>query len=93
MPTHYKRQIHFTMSEQPSELHCRRYWQKNITLVMILLGVWFFVSLGAGILFRDWLDEALPKVGNAPLGFWMAQQGSIICFVIILYVYKHMMNK
>ena len=43
--------------------------------------------------FRDWLDESLPKVGNAPLGFWMAQQGSIICFVIILYVYKHMMNK
>ncbi len=60
---------------------------------MILLGLWFIVSLGAGILFRDWLDESFPNVGNAPLGFWMAQQGSIICFVIILYVYKYMMNK
>ena len=24
------------------------------------------------------------SIGNAPLGFWMAQQGSIICFVLIL---------
>ena len=52
------------MSEQPSELHCRRYWQKNITLVMILLGVWFVVSLGAGILFRDWLDEVSAEGGE-----------------------------
>ena len=93
MSSHSNRVILFIMSEQPSIEHCRRYWRKNITLVMILLCVWFVVSLGAGILFRDWLDESLPKVGNAPLGFWMAQQGSIICFLIILYVYKHMMNK
>ena len=81
------------MSEQPSLEHCRRYWQKNIILVFVLLAIWFIVSLGAGILFRDWLDESFPKVGNAPFGFWMAQQGSIICFVIILYIYKLMMNR
>lgn len=81
------------MSEQPSAEHCRRYWQKNIVLVFSLLFLWFIVSLGAGILFRDWLDETLPKIGNAPLGFWMAQQGSIVCFVIILFIYKFMMNK
>ena len=81
------------MSEQPSLEHCRRYWRKNITLVFVLLAIWFTVSLGAGILLRDWLDESFPKVGNAPFGFWMAQQGSIICFVIILYIYKFMMNR
>ena len=81
------------MSVQPSELHCRRYWKKNIVLVLSLLCIWFLVSLGAGILFRDWLDEACPKIGNAPLGFWMAQQGSIICFIILLFVYKIMMNR
>lgn len=81
------------MSDQTSAAHARRYWQKNIVLVLVLLTLWFLVSLGAGILFRDWLDESFPKIGNAPLGFWMAQQGSIICFIIILFIYKFMMNR
>ena len=89
----YKHQILIPMSEQPSSEHCRRYWCKNITLVLILLTVWFLVSLGSGILFRDWLDLNFPKVGNAPFGFWMAQQGSIICFVILLLIYKVLMNR
>ena len=70
-----------------------RYWRKNITLTLILLAIWFTVSLGAGILFRDWLDAHFPSVGSAPFGFWMAQQGSIICFVLLLIVYKVMMNR
>jgi putative solute:sodium symporter small subunit len=81
------------MSEQSSDLHSRRYWKKSIVLVLALLVIWFLVSLGAGILFRDWLDETFPKIGNAPLGFWMAQQGAIVCFIIILLIYRFMMNK
>ena len=64
-----------------------------LRLVLSLLAVWFFVSLGCGILFRDWLDANLPSVGTAPFGFWMAQQGSIIIFVIILLIYTWAMNK
>ena len=89
----YKRWIPIYMSKQPDTEHCRRYWHKNITLAFILLTVWFLVSLGSGILFRDWLDLNFPKVGNAPFGFWMAQQGSIICFVILLLIYKVLMNR
>jgi len=89
----YKHQILNHMSEQPDNEHCRRYWHKNIILAFILLTVWFVVSLGSGILFRDWLDLNFPKVGNAPFGFWMAQQGSIICFVILLLIYKVLMNR
>lgn len=81
------------MSEQPSSDHCARYWHKNITLVLILLSIWFVVSLGAGILFRDWLDVNFPRVGNAPFGFWMAQQGSIVFFVVLLIIYKVLMNR
>jgi len=33
------------------------------------------------------------SVGGAPLGFWMAQQGSILCFVLILIAYSYFMNK
>ena len=72
------------MSDQNPHHNHARYWRKNIVLVFVILAIWFTVSLGSGILFRDWLDANFPKVGNAPFGFWMAQQGAIICFVGLL---------
>lgn len=42
---------------------------------------------------RDWLDANFPNVGSAPFGFWMAQQGSIICFVLILIAYAKLMGR
>ena len=48
---------------------------------------------GCGIVFREWLDENAPHIGTAPFGFWMAQQGAIICFVILLVVYAVLMNR
>lgn len=62
-------------------------------IVFSLLGVWFISSFGLAILFRDWADATLPQVGNAPFGFWMAQQGSIICFLLILIAYTFLMNR
>lgn len=70
-----------------------RYWKKTIFWVVGLLSVWFAVSFGCGILFREWLDENAPSIGSAPFGFWMAQQGSIICFVLLLIVYAKMMSR
>ena len=67
------------------------YWKKSLNLVAKLLCVWFVVSFGCGIIFKDQLDQF--SVGGAPFGFWMAQQGSIICFVILLIVYAYCMNK
>ncbi|WP_411826895.1 DUF4212 domain-containing protein [Luteolibacter sp. AS25] len=70
-----------------------RYWKKNITILSCILVVWFTVSFGCGILFRDWLDVNFPKVGSAPFGFWMAQQGSIISFILLLLAYSFLMNR
>ncbi|MGB0775239.1 MAG: DUF4212 domain-containing protein [Akkermansiaceae bacterium] len=70
-----------------------QYWKSNIFILSALLTVWFTVSFGCGILFRDWLDLNFPKIGTAPFGFWMAQQGSIICFVLLLIAYAFLMNK
>ena len=67
------------------------YWKKNLSIVARLLSVWFIVSFGCGIVFKEQLDEF--SVGGAPLGFWMAQQGSIICFVSLLVIYSFLMNK
>jgi putative solute:sodium symporter small subunit len=70
-----------------------RYWQANLKCVGVLLSIWFFVSYGCGILLRDWLDANFPNVGTAPFGFWMAQQGAIICFVLLLVSYAFWMKK
>lgn len=58
-----------------------------------LLTVWAVVSLGCGILLADELNNYnLPGTGY-PLGFWFAQQGSILVFVVLILVYAICMNR
>lgn len=67
------------------------YWKENLRYLVILLLIWFAVSYGAGIFFKDALDAF--HIGGFPLGFWFAQQGSIYVFVILIFVYVQLMNK
>ena len=67
------------------------YWKSNLKIVSTLLCVWFIVSFGAGILFVDALDTI--RFGGFKLGFWMAQQGSILVFVVLILVYIRLMDK
>lgn len=67
------------------------YWKTNLKYLVILLTIWFLVSFGAGILFRDALDTI--QLGGFKLGFWFAQQGSIYVFVVLIFVYVRLMNK
>lgn len=48
-------------------------------------------SYGFGILFRPLLSGI--RIGGTDLGFWFAQQGSIIVFVILIFVYAWRMNR
>jgi putative solute:sodium symporter small subunit len=67
------------------------YWRKNLRIMAVLLVIWAVVGLGAGVLFADFLNQW--HLGGYPLGFWFAQQGSIIVFVVLILVYALMMNK
>ena len=69
----------------------KAYWRENLTLMGVLLAIWFAVSFGAGILFRDFLDQF--SIGTAPLGFWFAQQGAIYVFVALIFVYSFLMHR
>ncbi len=71
--------------------HATAYWKENLKYLLILLSIWFLVSYGAGIIFKDFLDNFY--MGGFPLGFWFAQQGSIYVFVILIFVYVRLMNK
>ena len=67
------------------------YWKENIRIVLSLLSVWFLVSFGMSILFVDYLDNF--RFFGFKLGFWMAQQGTIYFFVVIIFVYVYKMKK
>ena len=69
----------------------KAYWIENTRLVLLLLIIWFLVSFGMGILFVDFLDGF--RFFGFKFGFWMAQQGSIFCFVILIFIYVYKMNK
>ncbi len=73
------------------QAHATAYWKINLRYLFILLGIWFLVSFGAGILFVDWLDQF--RFFGFKLGFWFAQQGSIYVFVILIFVYVWLMNR
>lgn len=55
-----------------------------------LLVVWFLVSFGAAVLFVDQLNQIV--INDFKLGFWFAQQGSIITFVILVAIYAWRMD-
>ncbi len=73
-----------------TEDRAKAYWSATIRLTISLLSIWFAVSFGAGILFRDFLDQF--SIGGAPLGFWFAQQGSIYIFLMLIVYYCRAMT-
>ena len=77
--------------EQHDDERASGYWKANLRLLAILLTIWFACSFGAGILFREWLDQW--AIGGYPLGFWFAQQGSIYLFVALIFVYVFAMRR
>lgn len=67
------------------------YWSANIKLVIGCLIVWALCSFGFAIILRPLLS-AIP-VGGTDLGFWFAQQGSILIFMVLIFFYAARMNK
>ena len=64
-----------------------RYWVRNVRIMSTLTVAWLVFGVGCGVLLADKLNQFnLPGTGY-PLGFWFAQQGSIIAFVLIILVY------
>jgi putative solute:sodium symporter small subunit len=66
------------------------YWKANLRVIAISLVIWFICSFGMGIFLRPALSGVM--VGGADLGFWMAQNGSIYIFIILIFVYAKLMN-
>ena len=66
------------------------YWRRNLRYIVAILAVWLAVTAGASILLADELDAV--RVGGFPLGFWFAEQGAILVYVVLVAVYARLMN-
>ncbi|MBI5441778.1 MAG: DUF4212 domain-containing protein [Deltaproteobacteria bacterium] len=67
------------------------YWKENLRYIIIILAIWFGVSYFAGIMIADPLDNF--RIAGFPLGFWFANQGSLVTFVVLIFVYVRLMDK
>ena len=67
------------------------YWKANLKLIGILMAIWFLIGYVLPIMLVDVLNQI--KLGGAPLGFWIAHQGSMYVFIILIFVYVWQMAK
>jgi putative solute:sodium symporter small subunit len=67
------------------------YWAANVRIILISLAIWATVSFGFGILLRPALSGI--RIGGTDLGFWFAQQGSILVFLALIFFYAWRMNR
>ena len=73
------------------ENNLQAYWKANLRILFILLVIWFIVGLLFPILLVHQFNSI--QIGGFKLGVWFAFQGSIIVFVILLFVYAWLMNR
>jgi len=71
-----------------SEKH-REYWHRNLLITAILLFIWFVVTFVEGWYAREL--NAFTILGF-PFGFYMSAQGSLIVYVVLIWIYARYMN-
>jgi putative solute:sodium symporter small subunit len=67
------------------------YWRANTALIRNLLIIWALASIVFSILLVQPLNTI--RFFGLPFGFWMAQQGSIVIFVGLIFTYAFQMDK
>ena len=71
-----------------SEGH-RDYWRKNLRITSVLLAIWFVVTYVVSFYAR----ELNFNFFGWPFSFWVAAQGSLIVYVLIIWYYARTMNR
>ncbi len=62
-----------------------RYWQRTSSLMWTMMALWLFFSFVIHF-FVNSLNSIV--IAGFPVGFYMAAQGSLIVFVIMLFVFS-----
>ena len=67
------------------------YWNATLKLLLTVLAVWFFVGYILAIIAAPALNNF--HLGGYPLGFWVAQQGSMYVFVALIFLFARAQGK
>jgi putative solute:sodium symporter small subunit len=67
------------------------HWNKTTKLMLTHLGVWFFFGYIIHMFVKPLNNVIIPILGF-PLGFYMAAQGSLIVFVVMLFMFAKQQN-
>lgn len=65
------------------------YWRKNLRITALLLSVWFFVTFVLVYFARDLNFTFF----GWPFSFWVAAQGALVVYCLIIWYYARYMNK
>ncbi len=76
---------------QDDKKNAAAYWSANLRLITFCMSVWALVSYGFGILLRPLLSGI--SIGGTDLGFWFAQQGALLTFIVLIFFYSWRMNR
>jgi putative solute:sodium symporter small subunit len=74
--------------KQREEAH----WRKTTRLMLTHLGIWFFFGYVIHMFVVPLNKITIPFLGF-PLGFYMAAQGSLIVFVVMLFLFARQQEK
>lgn len=64
-------------------------WRRNVRITLALLLLWFLASFGIAFFAR----ELSFTVMGGPFSFWMASQGTLLVFCLIIWAYARAMDK
>ncbi len=67
----------------------REYWSRNMRIITVLMVIWFVVTFVVTYFARE-----LSRLNffGWPFSFWMAAQGSLIVYVLLIWYYARKMN-
>ena len=66
-----------------------RHWRMNQRIIAVLLVVWFFVTFGVAYFAR----ELSRSFFGWPFSFWVAAQGALIVYIVLIWAYGWAMNR
>lgn len=80
------------MAPADSPANQKEHWRRTTNLMFTCLGIWFFFGYVVHMFVNQLNAIKIPILGF-PLGFYMAAQGSLIVFVVLLFVFAKKQNR
>jgi putative solute:sodium symporter small subunit len=74
---------------QLTEKH-REYWRRTVNVTIVLLAIWFIVTF---VMAYFAIELHSIVIAGFPVSFYMAAQGSLIIYVLLIWYYARKMGE